>query len=137
MVVTEEIDALRTMGLSPTRYLVVPRFLALTIAMPCLVIIADAISILGGMIIGVTTLDIGPHTYFKQTIDAIILSDLLTGMAKSVVFGIIIANVGVFEGMHVQGGAEGVGRATTRTVVTSILLIIIADAIFTAYFHFL
>lgn len=136
MVVTEEIDALRTMGLNPIGYLVVPRFLALTIALPCLAIIADSISIIGGMIIGVVNLDIPLRTYFRQTIDAVILSDLLTGLVKATVFGIIIANVGVFEGMHVQGGAEGVGRATTRSVVVSILFIILADAFFTTLFYF-
>jgi phospholipid/cholesterol/gamma-HCH transport system permease protein len=136
MVVTEEIDALKTMGLHPTRYLVVPRVLALTIALPCLAVIADAITILGGMLIGVFHLGIGVRTYFDQTIQAIVLSDFVTGLIKAVVFGVIIANVGVFEGLNVRGGAEGVGRATTRAVVSSITLIIIADAIFTAIFHF-
>jgi phospholipid/cholesterol/gamma-HCH transport system permease protein len=136
MVVTEEVDALRTMGLHPTRYLVVPRVLGLTIALPALAVIADAIMILGGMLIGIFNLGLGFRTYFDQTIQAIILSDFLTGLVKAVVFGVIIANVGVFEGMHVQGGAEGVGSATTRSVVVSIMLIIIADAVFTALFYF-
>ena len=136
MVVTEEIDALRTMGLNPTRYLVVPRVLAVTIALPALAVIADTITILGGMLVGVFNLGLGFKTYFDQTIQAIILSDFLTGLVKAVVFGVIIGNVGVFEGLHVQGGAEGVGRATTRSVVVSILLIIVADAIFTALFYF-
>lgn len=136
MVVTEEIDALRTMGLNPTRYLVVPRVLALTIALPALAVIADTITILGGMLVGIFNLGLGFKTYFDQTIQAVILSDFLTGLVKAVVFGVIIANVGVFEGLHVHGGAEGVGRATTRSVVVSILLIIIADAIFTALFYF-
>ena len=137
MVVTEEIDALRTMGLNPTRYLVVPRCLALAIALPCLAVIADLVAIFGGMVIGVLNLGLSFHTYFNQTLQAIYVSDFLTGILKAGVFGVVIANVGVFEGFHVQGGAEGVGRATTQAVVASICLIIVADAVFTALFYFL
>ncbi len=136
MVVTEEIDALRTMGLHPTRYLFVPRILAVTLAVPMLSVIANSIAILGGMIIGVLHLGIGPHAYFDRTIQALVMGDVVTGLVKALVFGLIIGNVGVFEGFHVRGGAEGVGRATTQSVVAAIFLIIVADAVFTAIFYF-
>jgi phospholipid/cholesterol/gamma-HCH transport system permease protein len=136
MVVTEEIDALRTMGLNPIRYLVVPRVLALAIAVPLLAVLANLIAIFGGMLIGVFNLGLSFNSYFNQTIQAVELIDFMTGIVKALIFGLIIGNVGVFEGLHVRGGAEGVGRATTQAVVTSIFLIIIADAIFTALFFF-
>ena len=136
MVVTEEIDALRTMGLHPTRYLFVPRILAVTIAVPLLAVISNTISILGGMLIGVVHLGIGPQTYLDRTVQALVMDDVVTGLVKAMVFGLIIGNVGVFEGYHVRGGAEGVGRATTQSVVSAIFLIIVADAVFTAIFYF-
>jgi phospholipid/cholesterol/gamma-HCH transport system permease protein len=137
MLVSEELDALRTMGLNPMRYLIVPRILAMAICMPILAAIANVVAIFGGMIIGVFHLGISASAYYNQTMQAIQLSDLVTGLVKSLVFGIVIGNVGVFEGLHVRGGAESVGRATTQSVVTSIFLIIITDAIFTALFYFL
>jgi phospholipid/cholesterol/gamma-HCH transport system permease protein len=136
MVVTEEIDALRTMGLNPMRYLVVPRCLALAIALPGLAVIADVVAIFGGMLIGVFNLGLSFPTYWNETLHAVQLSDFLTGVLKALVFGVVIANVGVFEGLHVKGGAEGVGRATTRAVVASILLIIVTDTVFTTLFYF-
>jgi phospholipid/cholesterol/gamma-HCH transport system permease protein len=137
MVVSEEIDALRTMGLNPVRYLVVPRILALVIVMPCLVVFADAVSIFGGFLVGTINLGLAPHTYINQTIQALYLADIFSGLIKAMVFGAVIANIGVFEGMHVWGGSEAVGRATTRAVVQSILFVIVADAIFTALFYLL
>lgn len=136
MVVTEEIDALRTMGLHPTRYLFVPRILAVTIAVPLLAVISNTISILGGMLIGVVHLGIGPQTYLDRTVQALVMDDVVTGLVKAMVFGLLIGNVGVYEGYHVRGGAEGVGRATTQSVVSAIFLIIVADAVFTAIFYF-
>ncbi|MGD8394562.1 MAG: MlaE family lipid ABC transporter permease subunit [Candidatus Eiseniibacteriota bacterium] len=137
MVVTEEIDALRTMGLDPVRHLVVPRILALVLVMPCLVAIANVVAIFGGFLIGTVHLGLGPQTYINETIQALYLSDITAGMVKAVVFGAVIANVGVFEGFAVSGGSEEVGQATTRAVVKSILFVIIADAVFTALFYFL
>jgi phospholipid/cholesterol/gamma-HCH transport system permease protein len=136
MTVSEEIDALRTMGLNPMRYLVVPRILAMTLCTPLLTIIANLIAILGGMLIGVFHLGISASAYMNQTLDAVSFSDLVTGLVKSVIFGTVIGNVAVFEGLQVRGGSEGVGQATTQTVVTSIFLIIVTDAIFTALFYF-
>jgi phospholipid/cholesterol/gamma-HCH transport system permease protein len=136
MVVTEEIDALRTMGLHPIRYLFVPRILAVTVAVPLLSVMANTIAILGGLLIGVVHLGIGPQTYFDRTVQALVMDDVVTGLVKAMVFGVIIGNVGVYEGYHVRGGAEGVGRATTQSVVSAIFLIIVADAVFTAIFYF-
>jgi phospholipid/cholesterol/gamma-HCH transport system permease protein len=137
MTVSEEIDAIRTMGLNPMRYLVVPRILAMTICTPLLTIIANLIAITGGLLIGVFHLGISASAYMNETLEAVELSDLVTGLVKSVIFGAVIGNVGVFEGLHVRGGSEGVGSATTQSVVTSIFLIIVTDAIFTALFYFL
>jgi phospholipid/cholesterol/gamma-HCH transport system permease protein len=137
MTVSEEIDALRTMGLNPMRYLVVPRILAMTVCTPLLTIIANLVAITGGLLIGVFHLGISASAYINQTLEAVELSDLVTGLIKSVIFGTVIGNVGVFEGLHVRGGSEGVGQATTQAVVSSIFLIIVTDAIFTALFYFL
>ncbi|HWN81138.1 MAG TPA: MlaE family lipid ABC transporter permease subunit [Candidatus Udaeobacter sp.] len=137
MTVSEEIDALRTMGLNPMRYLVVPRILAMTICTPLLTILANLIAILGGMLIGIFHLGISASAYMNETIQAVSMSDLASGLVKSVIFGAVIGNVGVFEGLHVHGGSEGVGTATTQAVVSAIFLIIVTDAIFTALFYFL
>ena len=136
MVVSEELDALRTMGLNPMRYLIVPRILAMTICVPILAAIANLIAIIGGMMIGVFHLGISVNAYYHQTLQAITLSDLVTGLVKSLVFGIVIGNVGVFE-VSTCEAVPRVGRATTQSVVTAIFLIIVTDAIFTALFYFL
>ena len=135
MKVSEEIDALRTMGLNPVSFLVLPRLLAMLIALPCLTLLADFVGILGGVFIGVTALKISAIQYINQTAEALVFKDLFTGLVKSVFFGFIIATVGSYQGFGVYGGAEGVGRSTTASVVTSIFLIIIADLVFTAIFY--
>jgi phospholipid/cholesterol/gamma-HCH transport system permease protein len=135
MKVSEEIDALRTMGIDPIHLLVVPRTLALMVAVPCLTLIADAVGIAGGLSIAVTALKLSAVQYLKETADALVMKDLLTGLVKSLFFGLIIAQVGSYQGLRVSGGAEGVGRATTTSVVSSIFLIILADLAFTALFY--
>ncbi|MFQ5676099.1 MAG: MlaE family ABC transporter permease [bacterium] len=134
MKVSEEIDALKTMGLNTTHYLVVPKTLAMLIMLPCLTIIADFIGILGGYLISMATLNITSVRYVNQSIDALALQDVMGGLVKSVFFALIIAKVGCYEGFNVEGGAEGVGKSTTQSVVTSIFLIIAADVFFTALF---
>ena len=136
MKVTEQIDALQALATDPVRYLVVPRFLAMVIALPILTLWADAIGILGGFLVGTMKLDILPSLYWKMTTFPLVLKDLNTGLLKSVVFGMIICVVSCYEGFRTQGGAEGVGRSTTRAVVTSFILIIAADCLFTALFYF-
>jgi len=135
MKVAEEIDALRTMGLNPINYLVVPRTLAMVIVLPCLTLLADVVGIIGGFLIAVTTLDISVIRYYHQTANALVLKDLTTGLIKTGFFAIIIASVGCYQGFIVEGGAEGVGKSTTSSVVVSIFLIIAADVFFTALFY--
>lgn len=135
MKVSEEIDALRTMGLNPVRFLVVPRTLAMIIMLPCLTIVGDFIGIFGGYLIAMATLDITSVRYVDQTISALVFRDLFSGLIKSLFFALIIAKIGSYEGLNVEGGAEGVGKSTTKSVVTSIFLIIVADVFFTALFY--
>ncbi|MDZ7289810.1 MAG: ABC transporter permease [candidate division KSB1 bacterium] len=135
MKVSEELDALRTMGLNPISFLVVPRTLAMVIVLPCLTLLSDLVGILGGFFIAVTTLDISAIRYYHETANALVVKDLTTGLVKTVFFAIIIASVGSYQGFIVEGGAEGVGKSTTASVVASIFLIIAADVFFTALFY--
>lgn len=127
MKVTEQIDALETLATNPIKYLAVPRFIAAIIMTPVLTIYANAIGIAGGYFIGVYKLGIGSKQYIDGTIEALTTSDLSAGLIKAVVFGAIIAIVGCYEGFKTAGGAEGVGRATTASVVTSCVLILISN----------
>lgn len=136
MVIAEEVDALETMALSPIKFLVVPKLIAMTLMQPCLTIIADFIGIIGGFLVSVSSLDITPHLYFLYMADYLVLKDITTGLIKSVVFGAIIALIGCYYGFSVTGGAEGVGRATTSSVVTSIFLVICANFVFAVTFYF-
>lgn len=136
MKVSEQIEALETMALNPIRYLVVPRFLALLIMLPCLTIFADIIGIFGGFLIGVFNLKLDPYRYATFTFHHMAWKDVWTGLVKSVTFGIIIALIGCYVGLKTKGGAEGVGRATTLSVVTSFILIILFDCILTGIFFF-
>lgn len=134
MRVAEEIDALEVMGVNPTKFLVVPKFLGMLFALPCLTIVAVFIMISGGFALSVLGLGLEPIQYLTNTVDAIEMKDFATGMTKSVFFAVVICWVGVYRGFQVEGGAEGVGRMTTSSVVTSIFFIIIVDLIFTALF---
>lgn len=136
MVITEEVDALKVMGVNPVRFLVVPRFLAITLTQPLLTVMADALGILGGFFIAVTYLDVGATPFMDQLIGALQVKDILTGLVKSVSFAWIIVFVGAHRGFAVHGGAEGVGRATTSSVVQAIFLVIAADAFFSLLFYF-
>lgn len=137
MQVTEQIDALETLATNPIKYLVVPRFLALIIMLPILTLYANIIGIFGGYMICVYKLGISSNMYINIAKDALMYKDLFTGLAKTVVFGMIIAFVSCYEGFNVEGGAEGVGRATRQAVVASFILIIAADCFFTALFYFI
>lgn len=136
MQVTEQIDALETLATNPIKYLVVPRFLALIVMLPLLTIYSDIVGVLGGYLIGVYKLGISHSMYMKNTWEPLRYKDLFTGLIKSFFFGIIICTVACFEGMKAEGGAEGVGRSTTRAVVVSFILIIASDCFFTALFYF-
>jgi phospholipid/cholesterol/gamma-HCH transport system permease protein len=137
MQVTEQIDALETLATNPVKYLVVPRLIALTLMLPILTLYADIIGILGGWVICVFKLGISSRLYLNITFDALLFKDLFTGLVKTIFFGMIIAFVSCYEGFNVEGGAEGVGRATTKSVVTSFILIIACDTFFTALFYFI
>ncbi len=136
MVVTEEVDALRTMGLNPIRFIVVPKFHAISVTMPLLTILADLVGIMGGFIIATTYLELSPTTFFNELLSVVYLIDIISGLVKSIVFAWIIIIVGTYFGFTVKGGAEGVGQATTASVVASIFVIIIADSILGLLFYF-
>jgi phospholipid/cholesterol/gamma-HCH transport system permease protein len=131
MTVREEVDALRTMGIDPVRYLVVPKVYAITLTGPALSLFSMAIGVLGGFFIAITYLDLAPGAYWAQTQSALNLSDAGHGLGKSLVFSWIVVLVSTYQGLRITGGAVGVGRSTTASVVTSIFLIIVADSIFT------
>jgi len=136
MTVTEQVDALQAFAVNPIKYLVVPRFLALVVMLPILTVFADLIGILGGFLICVYKLYLSPALYFTMVEQALTAHDIITGLIKTIVFGIIIALVGCHQGLNIKGGAEGVGKATTASVVISFILIIVADCFFTTLFYF-
>ncbi len=137
MKVTEEIDALRTVGIGPTELLVLPKLLALIIALPLLTVYADVTGVLGGMLMARSQLDVGFDVFLDRLGDAVSLSSFLTGIGKAPVFAVIIALVGCYQGLQVSGSADSVGRQTTVSVVQSIFLVILADALFSVVFNFL
>lgn len=137
MKVTEEIDALEVMAISPVGFLVAPKFVAMILMLPCLTIWANFMGILGGALFGVWQADFTFSRYISASLDALFLRDVITGLIKSVMFGITITAVGCHEGFSTGGGAEQVGRSTTKAVVISIFLVILVDLIFTMLFFFL
>ena len=132
MRVTDQIDALSTLSTNPYKYLVVPRLIAGTIAMPLLVIIADIIGVFGGFLVGVYKLDFNPGSYIGQTIDYLHSDDVASGLIKAAVFGFTIALMGCYHGYHSRGGAEGVGTATTYSVVSASIMILLLDSALTS-----
>lgn len=130
MEANEEIDALKTTGISPIDFLVVPRVISFIICFPFLCIVSDLVGILGGAIVGVSSFEISPIRYFEQTILRVDLTDFFIGLIKSIFFGIIVSLSACYFGIKSKRTAEGVGNATTSSVVVSIVLIIICDAIF-------
>jgi len=134
MRVTEQIDALRTLSTEPMKYLVVPRILAATIAMPVLVLIADLIGVMGGFLIAVGTLNFNPGSYLAGSWSILESVDVISGLVKAAVFGALIALSGCFHGLQSGGGAEGVGRATTKAVVSASVAILIANYLVTQAF---
>jgi len=136
MKVSEQIEALETLALDPVRFLVVPRFLGLLIMLPCLTIISDMTGIVGGMIVGVFNLDLNAYRYISFSFDMLTFKDVWTGLVKSVSFATIISMIACYVGLDTRGGAEGVGRATTLSVVISFILIVLFDCILTGIFFF-
>ncbi len=134
MAVTEEIDALHTLGISPLELLVLPKVMALVIVLPLLTVFADGLGVLGGMLMARSQLDVGFAEFLDRFVKAVSLTSYFVGLAKAPVFAIIIAVVGCFQGLRTHGGADSVGRQTTRAVVQSIFLVIVADALFSVAF---
>jgi phospholipid/cholesterol/gamma-HCH transport system permease protein len=130
MVVTEEMDALRTIGIAPQELLVLPKLLALVIALPLLTVFADVLGVMGGMLMAQARLGVGFAEFLERFVKAVALRDYLVGICKAPVFAALIVLVGCFQGFRTQGGADGVGQQTTRSVVLSIFLVIVVDAIF-------
>ncbi len=137
MVVAEEIDALRSMSLHPVRFLVVPRVVALFIMLPCLAMLSNVSSILGAFVFGTTTLDMTFSSFQGIAFEYMTDTDVWTGLMKAACFSLLISGISCYNGLSVTGGAEGVGRATTQSVVYSIFAIIIADGLCTAIFYYI
>ena len=129
MKVTEQIDALEAMAINPVRYLVVPRVVAAIVMLPILVMIANAVAIFGGYVVSVTNIGVSSATYISGLKDFFYVKDLMSGIIKAVFFGAIIGWMGCYHGFRAEGGAEGVGAATTRAVVSSCVHVLISDYI--------
>jgi len=136
MKVTEQIDALQSLATNPIDYLVVPRYLAAIFMLVVLTIYADVVGVLGGYAIAIFKLKISHYQYLHRAIDILQLKDVLSGLAKSFFFGMIISTVGCYYGFVARGGAEGVGQATTKAVVTALISVIAFDCFFTAIVQF-
>jgi len=137
MKVSEQIEALETIALNPVRFLVVPRFLGLLAMLPCLTIFADLMGIVGGFLVGIFNLHLNPYRYLTFSFKFMEWKDVWTGLVKSAVFAAIISMIGCYMGLKTKGGAEGVGKSTTSSVVTSFILIILFDCILTGVFYFM
>lgn len=135
MKVSEEVDALTTMGLDRTRFLVTPKVVSLILMLPCLTLIADLMGMLGGLVVAVVGLNLPVQVYVRQTRIAMHIWDVASGLIKSVAFAILISGVGCLRGFQAETGAESVGRITTSAIVAGIFLIIVTDAVFTMLFQ--
>lgn len=135
MKVTEQIDALRAMAADPIKKLVAPKLIASLIMLPSLTLIGDALGILGGLLIAITQLGLPPGLYINDVLDSLTLADIASGIGKSFFFAYFITIVACYNGLHTQGGADGVGRSTTDTVVVSAILILVSDYFLTKLFY--
>ena len=127
MLVTEQVDAMRAMGTDPIRKLVTPRVIATVLMLPLLTALADFLGLIGGYLVSALTLRLGAVTFWTRAIDILEFSDLMQGLSKPLVFGLILSTVGCYQGLNVKGGTQGVGRATTQAVVTSSVFILISN----------
>ena len=136
MKVSEEIDALETMALDPIRFLVAPKLVAMLIMMPCLTMWSDFMGIAGGAVFGILGAGFTITSYFRATLDSLLKEDIVTGLIKAFMFGMVITAVGCQEGLMTGLGSEQLGRSTTTAVVKSIFVVILVDLGFTALFYF-
>jgi phospholipid/cholesterol/gamma-HCH transport system permease protein len=134
MRVTEQIDALTTLSTDPFKYLVWPRLIAGLLMLPLLVIVADVIGVFGGYIVGIYKLGFGPYEYINSTFEFLETQDVVSGLVKAAVFGFLVALMGCYQGYHSKGGAQGVGAATTKAVVSASILILTANYVVTELF---
>ncbi len=137
MQVNEEIDAFKTLGISPMEFLVLPRMIALVLMLPLLCLYADLMGILGGALVGISMLDLSLAEYYYQTKNAVRLIDFVAGLIKSGVFGVLVALAGCYRGVRCGRSASAVGEATTSAVVTAIVLIVVSDALLTVIYDIL
>lgn len=137
MVVSEEIEALEAQAINPLRFLVLPRIVATAIMMICVAVIGDLTGVLGGLVVSHTFLTLNVEQYVRKTFEAIEVRDFITGLIKAGVFGTLISSLACYLGLGVTGGAQGVGVATTRTVVLTIVALITVDLMFTAGFYYM
>ena len=137
MKVTEQIDALRSMAADPVKKLVVPKLAASFVMLPLLTIIGNFLGIVGGLLIAVFQLNLTVGFYYNDVISALSLDDIFSGIGKSVFFAFWVAIIGCYNGLNARGGADGVGRATTNTVVLSAILVLVTDFFLTKLFHIL
>jgi phospholipid/cholesterol/gamma-HCH transport system permease protein len=131
MKVTEQIDALYTLNTDPFKYLFIPRVLAGILMLPCLVIVADIIGVFGGYLVSIYKLGFSPYTYLRSTMEFLEVADVISGLIKASAFGFIVTIMGCYHGYQSKGGAQGVGNATTNSVVTASILILITNYIIT------
>jgi phospholipid/cholesterol/gamma-HCH transport system permease protein len=134
MRVTDQIDALSTLSTNPYKYLVAPRLIAGTIALPVLVFVADVIGVFGGYLVGTYSLGYSPSAFLSTMLDNVASDDVVSGLVKSAVFGFVVALMGCYHGYHSRGGAQGVGAATTYAVVSASIMILLTDYLMTALF---
>jgi phospholipid/cholesterol/gamma-HCH transport system permease protein len=135
MVVGEEIEALEAMGLNPVRYLVLPRLVATVVSLLALAVISDLTAVFFGMLMSITVLGVPYDLYVSNTINQLKMSDFLTGLLKAGVFGLLLGLIACYNGLRVTGGAAGVGRATTETVVQTVIFVILSDLLFSTLFY--
>ncbi len=135
MVVTEEVDALRVMGLDPVEFSLAPKYMAALITVPCLTVLTTLCGIFAGYLFLAFSIDMNLQIYFKAVVESILLRDIAMSLVKSLVFATIIVQVGCLEGLRVRGGPESVGRAATSAVVKSTFLVIVADLMATTLFY--
>lgn len=135
MKVTEQIDALRSMATDPVKKLVAPKLIATLVMLPALTMIGDALGILGGLIVATFTLDLAPGLYINDVFESLTFGDVFSGIAKSFFFAYFITIIGCYNGLHTTGGADGVGRATTNTVVLASIMVLVSDFFLTKLFY--
>jgi len=137
MAVTEQVDAMRALGADPVKKLVMPKVVAVFIMLPVLTVIADFLGVLGGMVISMSEVEQTSTFYLRQVITSLAFRDIMTGTGKTPVFALIIGLVACYNGLRASGGADGVGRATTQTVVTASILVLVANFFLTKFFYIL